>query len=117
MTIKINLNEVLKDYEDKDISEQIEESTEIDGKKILKVNRIPLIYKSVFKQAINNNNPLEQRNVDDLVMADGLNVKIYGSDEIELTDDDQSFLLDRVAKIWSSPIIYRRVKDLFKRIN
>ena len=113
----VNLLEVLKDYEGKECSEQIEEKVDQEGQSILRVSRIPLTFKSVFKQAINKNLPTEERTVEDLVMSDGLNVKIYSNDEIEITASDAEFLLDRVVKIWNSPTIYKCVRDLFRPSN
>lgn len=100
--MQVNLNKVIKDYKDEDVLEQKQEK--IDD--AIKITNIPLTFKSVFLQALNNTMPNEVYSVEQKVHANILSIDIYKNDSIDLTPEDIIFIKERVGIMWNDPSVY-----------
>lgn len=98
--MRIKVTDILKDYAGNDLSQEEK----------------PLDYRTVFVVAMNNAAPGEIFTAEDKAKIYGLSVKLYASDEVDLTIDDMAFIKKRVSVIWS-PLVYGKVNELFETRN
>lgn len=95
--MKVNVLGILLDYEGKPKS---------DGE------NQDLTWRSVFYNALNSIAPNEVQTAEEKQKSYQLTLKIYQHNEIDLTLDDQVFILKRVEKIYN-PLVCGRTAELF----
>ena len=95
--MKIKVDQILKDYEGKDI----------------KLKNDLLKIRDVISTSLNSVDPQEKMSAEDKNKAYQISVKLWSKKEINLTLDDRKFIKDRVYKIYS-PLICGRISDLFE---
>lgn len=102
--MKIKVTDAILDYENKPIKER-----DSDGKEIG-----DLTWRTVIDNALNSlgreEQPLasEQR-----THAYQITMKIYAVDELDLTEKERVFVIDRIGKVYPSPLINGRAEEIF----
>lgn len=100
--MKINVKEVIKDYEEKDIFE-----TGPEGKKSITI-------RIVIVNSLNSIIPQEAMSADDKSKVFQLSMKMYTEDNPDFTVDELSFIKTRVGKIYN-PLVYGRICQIFDK--
>ena len=98
--MKITTNQVLKDYEGKDI---IEESA--------KGEKRTITIRDVFSVALNTQTKDEVITAEEKAKVFQISTKLYTGNEVDLTVDQLSLIKERVGKIYN-PLVYGRVCEL-----
>jgi hypothetical protein len=75
----------------------------------------PLTFRAVFDQALNSSAPNEVTPAEKKSKQFALTLKLYASNEVDLTVDEASLIKERVGLIWTSPLIYGRVCELLDK--
>lgn len=99
--MKINLLDVPKDYEGKDI---------VDSKKKT------LTYRDIFSTALNSQLANEIMGAEEKAKIFQLSLKLYKDNEVDLTLDEKVLIKTRASKIWN-PLVYGRICEILEEVN
>lgn len=97
--MKVNVLQTIKNYEGKDMT------NDSGGKMSLR---------DVISTALNNLAPEEKSTAELQNKAFQLSLKIYSTNDPDLSVDERSLILERVSKIYPSPIVSGRMRQLFE---
>ena len=96
--MKIKVNIPILDYDKKPI---------VDAQ-----TKEPVTYRKVFANALNALQENETMTGDQKTRIYQISLKLYDSDEVDLTVDQMSLIKDRVAKFYT-PLLFGRTCELF----
>lgn len=105
--------------------EKLNSEQKINGESIINMlkaefKKEPLTYRNCINFALNSihvdaNGKNEMMSAGDKAKAYEITKKVFASKEPDFTEDQITFIIDRVDKIYLLPIICGRVKEFFKR--
>lgn len=95
--MRIKVTDILTDYE---------------GKKVYE-GEAPVTYRSVFATALNTVSDQDRPEPEQMAHIYALSVKLYSSNEIDLTLEDATLIKERVGKVYN-PLVYGRTCDLLE---
>jgi hypothetical protein len=75
----------------------------------------PLTFRAVFDQALNSSAPNEAIPAEKKSKQFALTLKLYASNEVDLTVDGAALVKERVGIIYTSPLVYGRVCELLDK--
>lgn len=94
--MRINVLNVVKDYEGKDITE---------GPK-----KTPVTYRAIFSGALNSMEEREIIPAEQKAQIFALSLKLFKSKEVDLTVEERTLIKERTAKFYT-PLVYGRVSE------
>lgn len=95
--MKFDLREKPKDYEGKNIKIGQEQSEET--------------YQTLFTIALNNFNEDERPGAEEKAKLFALSIKVNSTHDPQLTPSEITRIIERVEKVFPSPLIYGRVRE------
>lgn len=104
--MKINVVGTVKGYDGNDLFNNTINSKGESSKK-------PLIYRDILSTVLNSVLPNEVFTVDQKAKLFQLSVKIYASDEVDLSIEEAFLIKSRAEKVYNSPLFYGRICALF----
>lgn len=97
--MKVKVTEVIKNYDGTD----------------LKMDDKPLTWRGAINISLNNFQDHERPNAETKVRCFQLTMLCQTNDEPDLSITDKAFILDRIALIMNSPLIYGRALEFFEK--
>ena len=98
----IDITQPVLDYEGKPVKETNAEDSPI------------LTWRSAFYMALNNFSREEQPTGDIKTRCYQITQKLFASKEVDLTVDQRSLILERVRKIFNSPLVCGRAEEVLE---
>lgn len=99
--VKIDTRQIFKDYEDKEVTENVYDEEKKENKKE------PLTVKKVFTNAINSFMPNELQTSEEKAKIFGLSTKLYSQHDPDFTVNDLAFIKEKVGKYYNALIFGR----------
>lgn len=107
---KYKVTEPILGYEGKPLQSE-ENDRRPDG--TIERKTVALTFREAMTNSLNGTVPGETLGAEEKARAYALTVKLYAGNEAELTSTEKTFIEERVAKIYTSPVVYGRVLELF----
>jgi len=96
--MKVNITDTVKDYKGKS----------------LKQGKDKLIWRNVVFTALNNFAPDEKPTGQIKTKCFQISQKIFAKKDPDLTVDQRSFIIERIEKVYPSPLICGRAREFFE---
>lgn len=107
----VNTQITLKDYEGKDISQDISHQVEVDGQQVIKIISEPISLKDILISLLNAQT--ESLDVNQKLTVHELFTKLYSVDEFDFTQTEIDLIIER-AKVICKPLVLGRLMELFQ---
>jgi hypothetical protein len=106
MNMKIDVTKPIKDYENKDLTETV--LNEEKGLPEQKAITLRTFLSNIVNSQLNSELPTAE----DLNRRHQLSMKLYSTSQPDLTLNERMLILERLPKVYSSPLIFGRISAL-----